>query len=71
MKPTIGRVVHFHEPEPDGSTIERAAIITAVNDEIQVSLTVFPPTALPYAHAHVTQGGPGQPFTWSWPTRQG
>lgn len=68
MKPSIGRIVHFHSVhEITRQPILHAAIITdVVNDEC-VNLTVFSNNGLPYPLLGVQMGG--DYGKWSWPER--
>ncbi len=66
MKPTIGRIVHFHVT----GLPEQAAIITRVWSERCVNLTVF-------HHDGTTSGAtsiesdPAASRFWTWPPRDG
>jgi len=64
MKPTIGRIVHFHSPVWPQA---QAAIITCVNDDDTVDLTVF-------WHKHSPSTVVSVPYEtgyqhWTWPPR--
>jgi hypothetical protein len=75
MKPTIGRIVHFHHT--DGRVL--AAIVTAVYSDTHVALTVFQPGAAPgYATegtdpkspvARIPHAEEPTPGHWTWPPR--
>lgn len=67
MKPTIGRIVHYHGPLGDGPF---AAIVTDVHRENRVMLHVFGRLEawnpmLPIAHS--PEPKPGH---WSWPPHE-
>ena len=72
MKPTVGRIVHYHALGsadgrfPVGEV--RAAIITSIVDQENniVSLAVLNPTGM-YFNQSVTMGPDGG--QWSWPER--
>ena len=70
MKPTIGRIVHYHAGNGESGNVTHphvAAVVTAVWTDTCVNLTCF------------FDGGPIQyktsvvfgsdPFQWSWPER--
>lgn len=67
MKPTIGRIVHFHQeggPYP--------AIVTAVNESGTVELATFGKNSLYFQHdvpEWTGQGPVPANGTWSWPPR--
>lgn len=63
QKPSLGRIVHY----TDSNHISCAAMITAVNADGDVSLTVFPPGMSSYPVMHSTQGEGVS--TWHWPER--
>ncbi len=70
MKPTIGRIVHYH----DSSTQHvHAAIVTAVHDNGTVDLTIFRPRG---EMADAREGSAGgldgtasASGCWTWPPR--
>jgi hypothetical protein len=70
-KPSVGRIVHFTSPlSASGKPL--AAIVTGVNDDDTVSLTVFPPGTgelifenVPCA-PNATEPARGY---WNWPPR--
>jgi hypothetical protein len=66
MNPTVGRLVYYKSygsPGGEFQSEERAAIITAVHSETEVSLCVINPTGF-FFNLSVKQGpGPGQ---WDW-----
>ena len=63
MRPTVGRIVHYVTLNGPA-----AAVVTRVDSDTGVSLTVLQPDR-PLAHRqHVTEGeNPGQ---WMWPPRE-
>lgn len=66
QKPSIGRIVHFHE---EGGPY--AAIITAVNDDGTVELATMGRNSLYFQHG-VSEGAPEvQPTKgcWTWPPK--
>lgn len=75
MTPTVGRIVHYMPQGPSGPW---AAIVTAVNPNDTVDLTVFPSADVMVAFRRVDEvpesdeadDGPLQPpKTWRWPPR--
>jgi hypothetical protein len=70
MEATIGRVVHWQPPgsRPDRGHAPRAALVTAVSREGEVSLAVFQPAGLAFVDRapHSEQPRVGH---WSWPPR--
>lgn len=66
QKPSVGRMVHFHEeggPYP--------AIITALNDSGSVELATFGKNSLYFQHSVYEWAAPDGPMKgrWSWPPR--
>jgi hypothetical protein len=76
MKPTVGRIVHYHTP---GQTpVCRAAIVTAVWASGSIDVTVFQPVkGEPFGATDLTErpftpdDGPEGRYvdTWHWPER--
>jgi hypothetical protein len=73
--PSIGRIVHYraaNRGERPGGRDRHAAIITAVNDDGSVELSVFPPGFNPM-FISAAQGSPSEEFAhpgqWYWPPR--
>jgi hypothetical protein len=68
QKPSIGRIVHYHQPEEPAAL---PAIITHVHSETCVSLvgfTAFPPTGPgTFIRASVILTDKAEPGCWSWP----
>lgn len=74
--PTVGRIVHFFTDGSEPDSDPRAAIITAVHNEVSdtpnaLDLYVFPPEALSaYAVVRVPdQPEDGDGHYWVWPPR--
>lgn len=71
--PSLGRIVHLLTNRPDGSQDAAAAIITYVNSDGSVDLTVFrrqtAASALSKIHKEGTPEAAGSPFSWIWPSR--
>jgi hypothetical protein len=77
--PSVGRIVHFVDREALVSAHERGvavqpwpAVITQVNDDGTLELTVFPPEATTHATTRphsIPKGEPGEANRWSWPPR--
>lgn len=65
MKPTVGRIVHYHEIFGLESLC-RAAVVTFVHDDA-VSLAVFGADTALTGRLGVRQGD--EPGTWHWPER--
>jgi hypothetical protein len=70
MKPSIGRIVHYHG-EPGDCAVHgiQAAVITYVHSDTCVNLAVFDHNGESRGETSVCLGGPDQPFTWSWPPK--
>lgn len=79
MKPTIGRIVHYHSygtPGGEFKPLPRAAIVTAVNvgppgDDDSVSLCAINPTGV-FFNEHVRHAPDDKPTPghWNWPPRE-
>lgn len=70
--PSVGRDVHYVSygtPGGEYSSVCRAAKITAVKNNEEVSLCVFNPTGLFFNDAYRDDGHAGG--TWHWPERVG
>lgn len=69
MKPTVGRIVHFHD-QSNGKGQPYPAIVTHVWSDDCVNLYVIGdgsfPTSLGLQTSVLLGNGPGQ---WSWPER--
>lgn len=66
QKPSVGRVVHFHEeggPYP--------ALITAVNEDGSVELATFGKNSLYFQHGVHELPAPNAPMkgVWTWPPK--
>jgi hypothetical protein len=74
MKPTVGRIVHYHE---SSTSLPLAAIVVAVFGDGTASLAVFTGRATRKGRAEVAfyRGAPfsdvPQTGCWSWPPREG
>lgn len=71
MKPTIGRIVHYH---PDGAPLSAgpgpcAAIVTEVVGYDTVDLTVLPAGMQPFCAHSVPFSDEPKPGHWTWPPR--
>lgn len=66
MKPSIGRIVHFHD---DGGPY--AAIVAAVNDDGTLELATLGRNSLYFQHGVHEAADPSAPAkrTWTWPPR--
>lgn len=68
QKPSIGRIVHFHE---EGGPY--AAIVTAINPDGTVELATLGRNSLYYQHnipfSGASEGKENSKGTWSWPPR--
>lgn len=76
MKPTIGRIVHYHSygtPGGEFNSEPRAAIVTAVNDDGTIDLCAINPTGF-FFNRGVSAGGSNAdtpaPGCWNWPPRE-
>ena len=76
MKPTIGRIVHYHSYGTPGGEFKsepRAAVITAVNPDGTLDLFVMNPTGV-FLNRNVSGGSPDcltpSPGCWNWPPRE-
>ena len=71
MKPTVGRIVHFHFDKGQGEEPPIAAIITVVEDgstAVRLSLfngegSVIPRHSVPFSETP-------KPGHWNWPPRE-
>lgn len=76
QKPSIGRIVHWYARDAenwlDGQAFA-AAIITRVNDDDTVNVTVFPDGPPPFGKTHIPYGQAAEAadrwFWWQWPER--
>jgi hypothetical protein len=67
MKPSVGRIVHYHIADtPQLTPKPVAAIITEVNNETHVSLAIFAPSGVLFARA-VPYDEDGKLDTWRAP----
>lgn len=76
MKPTVGRIVHFHPNERDqlhknNSADFHAALVTQVWPDDNVNLQVFPAWGVPELRGSVPPepGVTGNSY-WAWPPRE-
>lgn len=70
MDPTMGRIVYYTPSDPnDVSAVEAPAIVSRVNADGTLDLTVFPPSSSPYSVDNVDQSGSGSSENgkWCWP----
>lgn len=70
VQPTVGRIVHYRASDVDKPI---AAIVTEINDDDTVGLTIFPPyvktyTSVSYFVGAVKHGD--EPGQWNWPPRE-
>lgn len=82
MKPTIGRVVHYHPKavrlDPDGdqspmpllTLAALAADVADVGDTCEVLLEVHPPSGLNYICSDARRSETPTPGCWNWPPRE-
>lgn len=73
MKPTVGRIVHYHPTEEVLGRMRGplAAVITGVADGTdQVYLTIFPVMNHPWCALANFSETP-RPGHWNWPPREG
>jgi hypothetical protein len=70
MEPTMGRIVHYTPGDPnDVNAPEAPAIVSRVNKDGTLDLTVFPPETGPYSVTNVAQSesGGSESDKWAWP----
>lgn len=68
MKPTIGRIVHFHIA---GESQPAAAIVTFIHPDKTLKLKVFTASGTEHEPSWVRYAGDDfTPGTWSWPPRE-
>ncbi len=69
MKPSLGRIVLFHNFDSN-ATKEHPAIITRVWSDTCINLTVFPDYSVSIVRSSVNQDEEmKQEFGWRWPPR--
>lgn len=66
MKPSVGRIVHFHHPSCDGPA---AAIVTQVFEDDSANLAVFFSSGGHGSHFLVPFSEEPKAGCWSWPPR--
>jgi hypothetical protein len=75
--PTVGRIVNFFPPTPDDSTgpagvVVYASIVTKINDDLTLELTVFVPNGFSFQHRvprfgeKVAATAEHPEFSWAW-----
>lgn len=72
MKPTIGRIVHYH-PTPANLSAGPgpcAAVVTEVVGYDTVELTVFPSGTQPFCMHSVPFSQTPETGCWNWPPRE-
>ena len=68
MDPTVGRIVHFVAPAPEGGETY-AAIVTKVHDAATVDVCTFGSRSM-YFHERVIAGAEGcRDAHWRWPPK--
>lgn len=67
MKPTVGRIVHFHDASDTGPL---AAMVTFVHDDGAVELTLFVPRVGTEMHERVAWSETPAAGCWNWPPRE-
>lgn len=70
MDPTMGRIVFYTPGDPnDVSAVEAPAIVSRVNSDGTLDLTVFPPGNSPYPASNVqeSESGGSELAKWCWP----
>lgn len=76
MKPTIGRIVHYYPDESPNSLKEcgpgpHAAIITKVNSDTNINITVLADGVEPFSKRNIETGNAPGESCWKWPPREG
>ena len=72
MKPTVGRIVHYHSygtPGGEFKSAPRAAVIAEVFDDDECAVVVFNPGGLFFNRCKYSADP--TPGCWSWPPREG
>jgi hypothetical protein len=67
----MGRIVYYTPGDPnDVSAVEAPAIVSRVNSDGTLDLSVFPPGAAPYPASNVqeSESGGSELAKWCWPT---
>ena len=70
-EPTVGRIVHYTSygtPGGEYASECRAAVVTAVGEDGNLSLCVLNPTGM-FFNTEVRHGSADQGGTWHWPER--
>ena len=73
MKPTIGRIVHYHSYGTPGGEFKpepRAAVVAAVHEDEEVSVVVLNPSGLFFNKAKHAPDDKPTPGHWNWPPRE-
>jgi hypothetical protein len=73
MTPSVGRIVHYQaHGSPDGThrSVPRAAVVTEVLSDTQVSICVLNPTGMYFDRAvDLDESATPRGGTWHWPPR--
>lgn len=67
QKPTLARIVIFHEDTENEGQVDMAAIVNCLHPDGTIGLTIFTPWGGAHSRRHVTEGN--EEGQWSWPLR--
>lgn len=73
MKPTVGRIVHYHSYGTPGGEFKpeaRAAVVAAVHEGEECSVVVLNPSGMFFNKAKHAPGDVPTPGHWNWPPRE-